>query len=467
VPRGLGAALAASAVGVAAVSASVPAPSILNAAAGIPAFNLLATQAAILMNGTFTPDVTAEFAVEVMDAYINPLVGPGYTGVPLSTPEELWPLSGLTSLTYNDSTRIGYEIVNDKYKQIVAANTADGEPDTPMVVFGYSQSGLIASLFDERLSDERAQGAAVPPTTFVLVGNTNIPNGGLMSRFGGLGLTPWTPVIYEPTNTSSLTYDVCRQYDPFCDFPKYPLNIVSVVNALAGYLLHFTLPISGSQPWLQPVINILNEFITPISLNPASPNYIAPIVSNYENTVYQFIPTAQLPILQPLYALGLSGLADALDPILRPIVEAGYDRSVSFGVPTPADWGLPPLGAALQQSWQALLNVFNPSASTAVKTSAATVSVPAATVIAPQEAAPPALAADIGSVSSEDPQPGPEAAAVVSESHDVPAPVEIPSRLVRSPDAPDPAPRQVRRAAEPSGPATSAAPRAAGRSAQR
>lgn len=349
------------------------------------AIDLVATQAAITMNGTFTPDVTPQFQAAVLDAYIGPLVGPGYTGLPLRTPQDLWPLSGVTALTYNDSTRVGYGILKDKYEEIVGQNTADGQPDTPMVVFGYSQSAFIASMFDEYLAEVRAGGGAVPPTTFVQIGNTNIPNGGLMARFNGLGLTPWTPLVFAPTKTGNTTYEVFRQYDPFADFPKYTLNVLAVANSLMGYLLHFTLPVSGSAPWLSPVIRVLNRLMTPISLNPASPNYIEPIETRYEDTVYKFVPTAQLPLLAPLYALGMSRLADALDPVFRPVIEAGYDRSESFGVPTPAVFGLGPhLAPALQQSWQALRQLVNPGTAD----STAAIEVPVASPSASIEASP-------------------------------------------------------------------------------
>ena len=368
------------------------------------AVNLVATQAAITMNGTFTPDVTPAFLAAVMNAYIEPLVGPGYTGVPLRTPEALWPASGLTTMTYNDSTRVGYQLLSAKYHEIVAQNTLDGAPDTPLLVFGYSQSGFIGSLFDQGIGQERDNGGSVPPTKFILVGNTNIPNGGLMSRFGGGGLTPWTPVVYAPTATGSTTYDVCRQYDPFCDFPKYPLNALALVNTLMGYLLHFTLPVSGAPAWMAPIINILNKLITPISLNPQSPNYVEPIVSTYQDTVYEFVPTAKLPLLTPLYALGLTGLAKNLDPVLRPLVEAGYDRSTSFGVPTPAYWGIPPtFGSALRQSWQALVKPLTPG-----KTATADRSPSAGVTGAPETAAAIAATSEAGwpaasPASSEDP----------------------------------------------------------------
>ena len=55
------------------------------------------------------------------------------------------------------------------------------------------------------------------------------------------------------------------------------------------------------------------------------------------DTTYYMIPTAILPLLMPVAQLPLVGypLADALDPALRVLVEAGYNRSISPGRPTP------------------------------------------------------------------------------------------------------------------------------------
>jgi hypothetical protein len=55
------------------------------------------------------------------------------------------------------------------------------------------------------------------------------------------------------------------------------------------------------------------------------------------DTTYYLIPTAILPLLMPVAQLPLVGypLADALDPPLRVLVEAGYNRSISPGQPTP------------------------------------------------------------------------------------------------------------------------------------
>ena len=37
-----------------------------------------------------------------------------------------------------------------------------------------------------------------------------------------------------PTDTQFDTVDISRQYDGFTDFPLYPLNVISLLNAVLG-----------------------------------------------------------------------------------------------------------------------------------------------------------------------------------------------------------------------------------------
>ena len=57
----------------------------------------------------------------------------------------------------------------------------------------------------------------------------------------------------------------------------------------------------------------------------------------YGDTAYYLIPTYPLPLLMPLHLIPGVGpiLADMWDPALRVLVEAGYDRTINPGVPTP------------------------------------------------------------------------------------------------------------------------------------
>jgi hypothetical protein len=56
------------------------------------------------------------------------------------------------------------------------------------------------------------------------------------------------------------------------------------------------------------------------------------------DTTFYFIPTTELPLLDPLRSLGVpEPVLNIFQPALQVIVEAGYDRSIPFGDPTPAE----------------------------------------------------------------------------------------------------------------------------------
>ncbi len=56
------------------------------------------------------------------------------------------------------------------------------------------------------------------------------------------------------------------------------------------------------------------------------------------DTTFYFIPTNDLPLLDPLHSLGVpESVLNIVQPALQVIVEAGYDRSTPFGDPTPAE----------------------------------------------------------------------------------------------------------------------------------
>ena len=82
---------------------------------------------------------------------------------------------------------------------------------------------------------------------FLLVADETAPNGGLLSRFDGF--TPSSgPAVSDPLNLPSLgigfdgatpsseyaTTIYTIEYDGFADFPKYPLNFLSDLNAFLG-----------------------------------------------------------------------------------------------------------------------------------------------------------------------------------------------------------------------------------------
>ena len=240
-----------------------------------------------------------------------------YGFIPVTTPAQFWPFSGPEDMLFDLSVREGTRTIN----AAIAANTTDGPDAAPMVVFGFSQSAVVATEAKRDLTERVAAGAAAPAVSFIMLANLNRPNGGINSRFAGAAIEElgWTFSAATPTDTPFLTIDVARQYDLFADFPSYPLNALAIANAVVALLY-------GAHDY------------SAITLNPADSGYDPnTVVQQRGDTTYYFIPAATLPLLRPLRDLGLDPiLLDAAEPILRVLVEFGYDRTVPFGEPAPA-----------------------------------------------------------------------------------------------------------------------------------
>ena len=278
----------------------------------------------IVMTGTFTSDPDSEYIAMAMDDFIRPSRSADYppsppdynTPIALDTPEQAWPITGLFDLTFGRSVQIGWADLREQL-----ATTSEATDDQPIIVFGYSQSAVISTHEKRRLAELYPVGGSAPDIQFVLIGDLNRPNGGVMTRFQGAYL-PFINFLFNgpaPTDTNFETVDIARQYDGFADFPLYPVNVVADLNALLGILY-------------------VHTDYEAVSLDPESPNYVAgTVVREYGDTKYYTIPTAALPLLQPLRDLGVpEPLMALVEPALRVIVEAGYDRTINPGVPTPA-----------------------------------------------------------------------------------------------------------------------------------
>lgn len=309
---------------------------------------------ALIMTGTGMPDVSAAWISDVSDKFIKPTIGGSFSGVPLKTPEQFWPFTGLASLTLEASIRIGWEILDSSLKALIAQNARNGAPLDPLAVLGYSQSSIIASVGKQFLTLLADSGVQLPSISFVLLGNPIRPNGGLFSRQDNLGLVSWASINSTPTNTPFPTVDIARQYDFFADFPTDPGNLLAVANALLG--------------------GAANHDYGPVSLDPSSAIYDPnTVVQRYGDTTYYLIPAKQLPLLTPLRAAGMDLLADIIEPTLRVLVELGYDRTAPYGEFVGAQ-SLPvtdtaalsrELGVAFQQGLAVVESEFSRSVATA------------------------------------------------------------------------------------------------------
>ncbi len=269
----------------------------------------------LIMTGTGMPDVTPEWMTLVSRNFIAPTAGAGYVATAVTTPAQFWPFTGPGSLTLDESTLLGSRILDARLQAVIEANRAAGTADDPIAVFGYSQSAWVAAIEKQTLMSRQAHGEDLPPIDVVMIGNPVRPNGGLFSRFPSLGAVTWTPLVSAPTDTPFDTYDIARQYDPFADFPADPSNVLAVANAAFG---------------------LINHDYSTVTLNPDDPRYdLNTVVQHYGDTTYYLIPS-KLPLLEPLRQTGFGQVADALEPVLTPIVESGYDRTTPYGQYTPA-----------------------------------------------------------------------------------------------------------------------------------
>ncbi|WP_236980009.1 MULTISPECIES: PE-PPE domain-containing protein [Mycobacterium] len=249
--------------------------------------------------------------------FIDPFF-PGGVNLGVNTPEGLYPLTGIKDLTFDVSAARGLTILDN------AITAAFGQLNATSVnVFGYSQSAVIASMEMKALDPTNTPSSI--PLNFTLVGNPSNPNGGLLARFPGLALPSLGLDVFgiaTPDN-SFKTNIFTIEYDGFGDFPQYPLNVVSDVNAFLGIIeLH------GHYPFLS------GQELTP------APNGTAVELTNTVGptlTHYYMIPTENLPILSPLRAIPVIGhpLADLLQPDMRVIVNLGYGSTTNGWSPDP------------------------------------------------------------------------------------------------------------------------------------
>jgi hypothetical protein len=308
--------------------------------ATIPAPRLSAS--ALIMGGTNqvlsippqTPAFIRDFVAGVNTDLIEPsgLCTGGSAGcdlVAVYTPEQLRYITGFTDLTLDESVAVGRANLDACLRGVACMATSSPFTDTTMqtvggntfVVQGVSQSSIISTYEKSHLIAHPVEGATI---SFILVSNPDRPNGGFAERFVG-GYIPLLGITFNgatPTNSPQpnplLTIDVAHQYDGWADFPTNPGNLLADLNALLGavYLHDKPLTVGGSSQ----------------------------LQGYYQDTTYYLKPSPVLPLLIPLAAVPVVGptMAAALDPPLRVLVEAGYDRTINPGQPTPAQWGYTP-----------------------------------------------------------------------------------------------------------------------------
>src|ERR1700722_19005419 len=280
--------------------------------------------------------------------YLEPL---GFTGTPQSAfePNGAYPLTGVKNLGFDTSLNQDQQImVSDIDGQIAAGGVS---PENPVVVFGYSQSSVAASLIMSQLAQ---QGVSDDDVHFVLMGDLNNPNGGFDNTFdfpaGNTGaLTPFDASFSPATPSDLYPTDIYTlEYDGFADFPHYTTNLLSDLNAFVGVFLAHAV-----------YLNITPQEIGSAQLLPGSE-----ALTGEGLTDYYMIPNDNLPLLEPLLLIPGIGqpLYDLLEPDTQILVNLGYG-SITEGwnqgpANVPTTFGLFPtidqaqLSDALSNGWQ-------------------------------------------------------------------------------------------------------------------
>ncbi|MGO9223289.1 PE family protein [Mycobacterium sp.] len=274
-----------------------------------------------VLDGSGTPIPPATFVADVVSKYVMPNFPPGLVQA-LAMPAGEYPDSGIKDLPQDISIARGVTILNNAIQpQLSAGNTVN--------VLGYSQGANIAAL-EMQLLDPSGTPSSLP-INFVLLGNSMNPNGGWDARFPGLSLPTLGFSTLGPSPSNDFVTKVYTlEYDGWADFPQYPIDIFSDLNAVAGMV----------------TVHTGYESLTPTQIGSA----VTLPTQGPTMTTYYMIPNPDLPLLDPVRLIPYVGnpIADLVQPVLTPLVNWGYGNP-NFGwstgpanVTTPFGF-LPPL----------------------------------------------------------------------------------------------------------------------------
>jgi hypothetical protein len=298
---------------------------------------------ALIVGATSVPTPNQSYIDFADEKYLDPR---GFTGTsqPLTTPESLYGITGPFTETLDKSVSQGAQnVVNGVESQIAGGGVS---AENPVVLFGYSQGSIVLADAQPQLA---AAGVPSDDVHMVMVGDTSIPNGGLLERFDlPNGTDPTFPSLgltFSSGQSSDLypTDVYTNEYDGFADFPRYPIDFLADINAYLGiitqHLAYFGIP--------------SEQIADAIQL----PTSAADTLTNY-----YMIPAESLPLLDPLRLIPFLGnpLADLLQPDMSVLVNLGYGSITNGWSPGDADVQtplgfLPPL-SVLAQVPEALVN---------------------------------------------------------------------------------------------------------------
>lgn len=188
------------------------------------------------------------------------------------------------------------------------------ESTAGQVVLGGFSQGAIAVAYAMRavMAMPADQRPASDQLSFVTLGDPTARGGILRFIDAIIPVLELTPVLMPDTPYDAVV--VNGEYDGWGDFPDRPQNLLSVVNALLGTIYvhgHYEVIPGG------------------LDLSAVPESHITTTVNSLGGrTTSYLIPTARLPLLQPLRDIGVpEDFLAAIEAPLRAIVDAGYARN--------------------------------------------------------------------------------------------------------------------------------------------
>jgi hypothetical protein len=294
---------------------------------------LIAPSVGLFMGGSGNPIPNATYINGVLNWLNQNFAVTMSNALPLFTPEGLYPVTGVKTLPVNMSVSEGITILQSAINQQLFPTSGTGAPS--VAVLGYSQSSVISSLVMQNILSGNYP-FQVPSTSqlgFTLLGDPMNPNGGVLERFVGLTFPSLGFDFYgaTPPNTPYNTAIYTLEYDGFADFPQYPIDVLSDLNAVLGIQY-----VHGTYASINP--NALPQGDTMIEL-PGS----ATLPGGTGATNYYMISQPNLPLLDPVRAIPIIGnpIADLAQPDLAVLVNLGYGSTAQgwstgpANVPTP------------------------------------------------------------------------------------------------------------------------------------
>jgi hypothetical protein len=250
---------------------------------------------ALVVGGTTFPTMSEELMAGLANTFADVRVNVPY-------PAQLWPWNGQMQL--GDSVAAGTAAL---LEMITTAAAVAGQ----ITVWGISQGALVLSAAQAALLEHPAAPAS-SAVTFVRVADPSTPGAGLLSHLPKLlldRLLDFDPSHRLVTESQYNTIVIAAEFDGFADFPDRPWNVLATVNALVGL-------------WYR------HGQTATMDLAAVPAQNISTTVNRFGATTTSYlVPAPALPLTEALRDVGIPArVVDALEPVIRPIVEAGYSR---------------------------------------------------------------------------------------------------------------------------------------------